>query len=318
MSNKAFQIVERKIYESSKLKFAGVDGYDVYNCSIPFLHQGQKYIFGRVEKRNEWAESFVYLFEETGKDSYEVVKDSTPYQLEDPYVMFLGNEIILGGTHVTKMSGEIESVYGYFYRGMDLKHLTYFTTGPKGMKDIRLVKLKNGKIGVFSRPRNEKIAEKYGSESMIGFAVIDRIEDLNAEVIVNAKYIHGIFENGQWGGCNQAYLFDNGKIGVIGHLSDKIYDEKGNEILSYKNISFVFNPETYGVEDLKIIATRADYPDGPAKMPNLVDCAFTSGIEMEKDGKVNLYSGIGDCEEGRILIENPFANFGNIVSLLEF
>ena len=26
MSNKAFQIVERKIYESSKLKFAGVDG----------------------------------------------------------------------------------------------------------------------------------------------------------------------------------------------------------------------------------------------------------------------------------------------------
>ena len=53
-------------------------------------------------------------------------------------------------------------------------------------------------------------------------------------------------------------------------------------------------------------------------MPNLVDCAFTSGIEMEKDGKVNLYSGIGDCEEGRILIENPFANFGNIVSLLEF
>ena len=28
MSNKAFQIVERKIYESSKLKFAGVDGYD--------------------------------------------------------------------------------------------------------------------------------------------------------------------------------------------------------------------------------------------------------------------------------------------------
>ena len=57
MSNKAFQIVERKIYESSKLKFAGVDGYDVYNCSIPFLHQGKKYIFGRVEKRNEWAES---------------------------------------------------------------------------------------------------------------------------------------------------------------------------------------------------------------------------------------------------------------------
>ena len=318
MSNKIFQTVERKIFESTKLQFVGVEGYDVYNCSIPFWHKGKKYMFGRVEKRDEWAESFVYLFEETAKDRYEVVKESTPYQLEDPYVMFLDDEIILGGTHVTKMSGEIEAVYGYFYRGTDLKRLTYFTTGPKGMKDIRLVKLKNGKIGVFSRPRNEKIAEEYGSESMIGFAVIDSIEDLNADVIANAEYIHGVFENGQWGGCNQAYLLENGKVGIIGHLSDKISDEKGNEILSYKNISFVFDPETFGVEDLKIIATRGDYPDGLAKVPNLVDCAFTSGIELENDGKVNLYSGIGDCEEGRILIENPFADAGNIMSPSEF
>lgn len=318
MSNKVFRTAERKIFESTKLQFTGVEGYDVYNCSIPFRHKGEKYIFGRVEKRDEWAESFVYLFKETAKDRYEVVKESTPYQLEDPYVMFLDDEIILGGTHVTKMSGEIESVYGYFYRGTDLKRLTYFTTGPKGMKDIRLVKLKNGKIGVFSRPRNKKIAEKYGSESMIGFTVIDSIEELNADVIANAEYIHGIFENGQWGGCNQAYLLENGKLGIIGHLSDKISDEKGNEILSYKNISFIFDPETYGVEDLKIIATRGDYPDGPAKVPNLVDCAFTSGIELVEDGKADLYSGIGDCEEGRILIENPFADAGNIVSLTEF
>ena len=318
MSNKVFKTEERTILESSKLKFTGVEGYDVYNCSVPFTHKGKKYIFGRVEKREKWAESFVYLFEQTAKDTYAVVKDSMPYQLEDPYVMFLGEEIILGGTHVTKMAGEIDSVYGYFYRGTDLNRLTYFTTGPKGMKDIRLVQLANGKIGVFSRPRNESIAKEYGSESMIGFAVIDCIEDLNEDVIANAKYIHGIFENGQWGGCNQAYLLDNGKVGVIGHLSDKLYDEKGNEILSYKNISFVFDTETYEVEDLKVIATRADYPEGPAKMPSLVDCAFTSGIEMAEDGKVNLYSGIGDCEEGRVLIANPFADAGKIVNSLEF
>ena len=37
-------------------------------------------------------------------------------------------------------------------------------------------------------------------------------------------------------------------------------------------------------------------------------CAFTSGIVMRQDGKVDLYSGIGDTEVGRIVIDYPFAN----------
>lgn len=314
MTDKLFEKFETKIYEKNKLKFNGVDGYDVYNCSMPFTFKGKEYIFGRVEKRAEWAESFIYLFEKTGRDEYTVAEGSRYYQLEDPYVTVLGDEIILGGTHVTKMCGDIESVYGYFYRGTDLTDLKYFTTGPKGMKDIRLVELSDGRVGVFSRPRSEKIAKLYGSESMIGFAVIDSIDDLNADVIENAELIKGIFENGQWGGCNQAYLFDNGKIGVIGHLSDRIEDENHNEILSYKNISFVFDPQTCQAEDLKIIAVRGDYPEGPAKIPALVDCAFTSGIIPMEDGLVSLYSGIGDCEEGRIVIDNPFENRGTIIS----
>ncbi|NCB93120.1 MAG: DUF1861 family protein [Clostridia bacterium] len=294
------------ILESSKLTFHGVDGYDVYNCSIPFIYDGKIYMFGRVEKREEWAESFVFLFEKCGEDEYSLVEESHQYQLEDPYVTFIHGELILGGTHVTKIRGEIDSVYGYFYRGDDLMNMKYFTMGPRGMKDIRLVQLSNGRIGVFSRPKNKDISQTYGSESMIGFAVIDDINELCPEVIENAHYIHGIFENGQWGGCNQAYLLESGAIGVIGHLSERLTDTLGNEILSYKNISFIFHPDTFEVEDLRLIAERSSYPDGPAKLPNLVDCAFTSGIEMREDGNVNLYSGIGDCEEGRVVIPDPF------------
>lgn len=303
-----------KIYEAALLKFSGVEGYDVYNCSIPFIYHGNTYIFGRVEKRNLWADSYVFLFRKVDEDVYECVSESRQYQLEDPYVFIWHDEIILGGTHITKEHGEVKSFCSYFYRGKDLMNLHYFATGADNMKDVRLVLLPNDKIGVFSRPRNNAILAEFGSESMIGFATIKDINELDAVVINNAEYIPGIFENGQWGGCNQAYLLDNGKVGVIGHLSNRIKDENGNELLSYKNISFLFDPTEKKANGLRVLATRSDYPEGPAKMPNLVDCAFTSGIELRADGKVNLYSGIGDCEEGRVVIDNPFCKEGAMIS----
>ena len=60
----------KHIYESSLIRFIGVDGFDVYNCSVPFIYNGKKHIYGRVEKREEWANSHVRLFVETGKNEF--------------------------------------------------------------------------------------------------------------------------------------------------------------------------------------------------------------------------------------------------------
>lgn len=303
----------KHIYESTKLTFHGAEGYDVYNCSIPFEWKGKKYIFGRVERRGEWARSWVRLFENTGKDHWTLVPDTMIYQLEDPYVSVIGDNMVLGGTHVRYKQSEIDTYYGYFYKGTDLNDLYYFTTGPDFMKDIRLVSMKNGKIGVFSRPRNEEIHKKYGSESVVGFAIINSLEELTADIIENAPVVPGLFQKDEWGGCNQCYCLDSGLIGVIGHKSYKEVNAEGLEILSYLNISFVMDIASREVEDMKIIGTRSCYPSGPAKRPNLVDCAFTSGIVMREDGKADLYSGIGDAEEGRIVIDYPFEGYGRIV-----
>jgi hypothetical protein len=182
------------------------------------------------------------------------------------------------------------------------------------MKDIRLVELSDNKIGVFSRPRSEEIRALHGSESIIGFTVINDINELNAEIIDNATKIDELFEDDEWGGCNQCYYLDSGKIGVIGHKCYKRIDDKGMEILVYMNISFIYDMEGHKAIDVKIIGTRNSYPDGPAKKQTLVDCAFTSGIVMREDGKVDLYSGIGDTEVGRIVIDYPFEGYGKIIS----
>lgn len=296
-----------RVYESALLTFKGVDGFDVYNCSIPFTWNGRSYIYGRVEKRDEWARSWVRLFEKTGKDEYTAVSGSMIYQLEDPYIQFIGDEIVMGGTHVVKERGEIRTLYGYFYRGTDLEDMAYFTTGPDMMKDIRLVPLKDGRIGVFSRPRGKQVEEKFGSGSVIGFAIIKDLNELTADVIENAEVIGNLFGWGEWGGCNQCYLLKDGRIGVIGHKCFTETDADGIDQAVYMNVAFIFDPETHKATEPEIIATRGSYPAFVAKKPNLKDCAFTSGMVLREDGKVDLYSGVGDAAEGRVVIDNPFA-----------
>lgn len=305
---------EKKVYESAKLKFRGVDGYDVYNSSIPFFWKGKKYIYGRIERREEWARSWVRLFEETSKDEWTIVPNDMIYQLEDPYITIINDEVILGGTHVRMKQEKIDTYYGYFYKGKNLHDLRYFTTGPEYMKDIRLVELEDNKVGVFSRPRGDEVRALHGSEAIIGFTVINNINELNAEIINCATKIEGLFEDDEWGGCNQCYYLDSGKIGVIGHKCYKQIDKNNMEILVYLNVSFVFDIECHKALDVKIIGTRSSYPKGPSKSLSLVDCAFTAGIDMREDGKVDLYSGIGDTEVGRIVIDYPFEGYGKIIS----
>ncbi len=297
-------------FKATKLTFKGVEGFDVYNCSQPFMWEDKAYIFGRIEHHDEWMRSWIRLFTKTGQDEWTLVPDSTLYQLEDPYLAIIKDELVFGGTHVRVKQSELDTYYGYFYKGTEIDNLYYFTTGPDYMKDIRLVELASGKIGVFSRPRSQEILKQHGSESMIGFTIIDSIQELNDEVIEHAPLIEGLFSDGEWGGCNQAFLLDSGKIGVLGHVS---YQDETSEQTVYANMSFVFDPETRNVADYKIIATRASYPAGPAKKPHLQQVAFTSGMVDLKDGTAELYSGIGDCEEGKVIIDYPFKDYGKMV-----
>jgi len=296
------------IHERALLRFHGVDAYDVYNCSIPFVWEGKEYIYGRVERREDFANSTAWLFEKVGEDEYAPVPGSMIYPLEDPFVQVIHGEMILGGTHVRKSKGEIDEFHGYFYRGRDLSWLDHFTCGPANMKDIRLVELPDGRIGVFSRHRSKEVEKEYGAEAVVGYAVIDTIDQLDEEVITTAKVIPGLFANKEWGGCNQCYMLKDGRIGVIGHRSYEEVDEDGINQLVYLNVSFIFDPATHTASDMKIIGDKKCYPATEAMRDDLKDCAFTSGIVMRQDGKADLYSGLGDVTEGRITIDAPFGD----------
>lgn len=302
------------IYESAKLTFNGVDGYDVYNCSVPFWHEGRFYLYGRVEKLEDWSRSRVFLFENTGPDEWTRVANSMIYQLEDPNIALVGGKLVLGGVFVYYEKGRVCGLQNMFYRGTDLEDMYYFTMGPMNMKDIRLVELPDHRIGVFSRPRNDEVLKRFGSYSAMGFTVINDIDELCGEVIDNAPYIPELFGEGEWGGANQAYYLESGKIGIIGHKSYKTEDGTPIGLQHYLTVSFVFDMEKHRMVDEKIIATRGCFPDFRAKRPFVADCSFPSGIVMREDGRCDLYSGIGDSAEGRAVIDYPFEGYGAIVN----
>ena len=57
------------------------------------------------------------------------------------------------------------------------------------------MQLRDGRVGVFSRPRSRRIAHQYGSEAVVGFAVIDSIDELDVRrygVIVSSGARRGL------------------------------------------------------------------------------------------------------------------------------
>jgi len=296
-------------FMGAKMTFAGSDGYTVYNPSIPFIFRGNRYIFGRVEKLELWADSKVYLFVEENGIWNRCLRFGE-LKIEDPFIAFIKGEIILGGVVVEKINREIKNYYCNFYRGSDLFDLQLFARGPDSMKDIRLAELRDGRIAVFSRPRSEELREKYGSEAMMGFTVIEKIEQLNPEIIEKARLIEGVFGKDEWGGPNQLYALDSGYIGIIGHQS-YMDTASGYDRSIYVNTAYVFCPERFSVIDARILATRACFPKGGTKTRGTDDVAFTSGVVRNGKGVI-LYSGLNDCEAGYVEIEDPFKKYGGV------
>jgi hypothetical protein len=284
---------------TGKLCFENVNDRDVYNVIPPFTSANKVIVAGRVEPRDQ-EYSDVVFFEETDNTWFPVA-DAPSYELQDPFVTFIQDELVFGGVRVRDVGGELEGTT-VFYRGQDIFNLENFFCGPAGMKDIRLCDLENGKIAVFTRPRG-----KIGGLGCIGYAEINHLEDLTIDVIQAADLLETMFHPMDWGGVNEAHLLANGEIGLLAHVACFENDDKNRE-LHYYAASFIFDPISRRFRDLKILASRDQFEDGPAKRIDLTDVVFSSGL-VRVDGTTTLYAGVSDAEAHWIHIDDPFCRY---------
>ncbi len=287
-------------YKSEILSFSGVDGHDVYNISHPFDINGKRIIAGRVEKRDVWADSKVVFFEKNSH-SWHPVSEACALKLEDPFATRIDNEIILGGVEVYTENNDFHSKnIGYrtvFYKGGCFSSLGKFAQGPDKMKDIRLLKSHNEIIHVFTRPQGEGFGK-----GQIGYLEIEKVEDLKEENLSKAKIIGSLFLEHQWGGANELHLLEDGRIGVVGHIAY----EDNNRFKHYYAVTFIYDPKTHQTSPVEILATRANFPKGEFKKPELEDVVFPGGLIRNMDGSATLYAGLSDAQAGAITLPDPF------------
>lgn len=293
----------RSVVNPRPIAFLGVDGYDVYNISTPFACEGRNYIAGRVEKRDTEF-SCVRIFEKTGEDEYTaILPEMTFRNLQDPFVTFIGGELVLGGVQIVSHPLDEHRIISWqtlFFRGKTPADLQLCAVGPSCMKDIRLCELADGRVAVFSRPQG-----KIGGKGKIGFTTVPSLNDLCADTILEAVVDPSFFLEEEWGGCNEVHLLRNGLLGVMGHMA---FRTGGG--LHYNAMTFVIDPATGEHTAPRIIATRGDMTtEAFGKRPDLVDVLFTAGIVRHGDGKATLYTGVSDCQAWCAEIDDPFAAF---------
>lgn len=286
--------------KDEKLKFTGIEGKDVYNITAPFEIKGEKIIAGRVESRD--SENSKTVFFVKSDDGWVPRKNTAVYDLQDPFITRINDEIVFGGVE-TFPHPEIVGALGYrtvFYRGNDIDNLEKFAKGPDMMKDIRIIRLPKGSIGVFTRPQG-----KIGGRGKIGFIEINSLDNLNADTINSACLINGQFIDEEWGGTNELHILKNGLIGIVGHIA--CFDDEGNR--HYYSMVFTFDTVSRIASDIKIIAVRSDLMKGDAKRPDLVDVLFSGGLIRRNDGRAELYLGVSDAEAHMAIIDDPFLEY---------
>lgn len=289
--------------ESGKIRFDGVGERDVYNIAAPFRFCGETLIAGRVEPRStEYSTIMLFRCEPDGV--WRPCPGAPIFEgLQYPCVTLVDGELVLGGVRYPIELPDRRNIWRMeFYRGRTLDGITHSLTGPDMMKDIRLAGLPDGRIALFSRPHCGP-----GGRGRIGFTVVESLEALNPEVITAAPILEGQSGDTEWGGANEIHLLRKGNLGVLGHIA---WMEKG-EIRQYYAMTFEIDPNTSQAGPLSLLATRAQFPAGPAKRPDLVDVIFSGGLIRHWDGTATLFTGLSDCEAGYLRLPDPMAALEN-------
>jgi len=284
------------------LKFTGpdVEGFDVYNPTAPFDDNGILTMAARVESRNSETDTHVLFFTQKD-DTWERIPGTPSFPLQDPFITRIHGELVFGGVAYPVENNSWKTL---FYRGKTVNELTLFAEGPLTMKDIRVVELADGRVGVFTRPMGE-----IGGRGKIGFTTIDSLDELSSLDMAHAPLIEGQFGEDTWGGANEVQLLPSGLIGILGHTAMFGEDEAGNSLKIYRAMAFTFDPVKHAASEIKIIAERTDFPDGEAKRdPEIKYVVISGGGALRDDGRMDYYCGLSDVNCAKAVIDNPFVD----------
>lgn len=278
------------------VRLNGLSGHDGYNPSGPITSPSGACTYVRVEPRHEDLESWSMAFRHVGPDEW-VLDDSLPkFRLEDPFTNVIHGTVVIGGVRIVGRVHDEVMWETVFFRGTSLDDLQEFARSPLCMKDVRLVELPGGRVGVFTRPRGAA-----GGLGRIGYTEVESLDDLTTEAMLYAPLLPTQPVPEQWWGVNAVYALDDRHLGVLAHIAKW---DGGHR--HYYPIAFVFDRiERAIVREPQIIAERSCFPEYPARRDDLVDVIFPAWLDRDEG---TLIAGLSDAAIGVIAVGDPFGN----------
>jgi Protein of unknown function (DUF1861) len=278
----------------SLVTLEGIDGKDGYNPSAAFLDAGRLSTYVRVESRADEFSSWSAVFHQDGPQDWGLNDGLPMLRVQDACVSRIQGELIVGGVRILARSRTFTYFQTVFWRGDSPANLTEFARGPLQMKDIRLVDLENGKIGVFTRPMGGE-----AGRGKVGYTEVDGLTELTPEKMANAELLDVQPIDEHWWGTNAIYRLGDGRLGVLGHVAMFRSPHK-----HYYPFACVLDMHDRRIIDgPHIIAERSSFPPAPAKRDDLEDVVFPAWFDR---GKGMLYAGLSDSSVGMLPIDDPF------------
>lgn len=305
----------RKIFQQGGYPIGPQTRIDAYNPSSEFINPPNTYMAYRVQPdqdasgvQDEFGSKTVIAKNIEGKWQLQDVV----FDLEDPFVTEIDGVNYFGGVRLQRDDqGKLQHYETVIYKGKTIPELkeNLWIVGPKRMKDIRMLKQQNGKIGWYTRPQGEK-----GGLGNIGYTEMspEEFSTLSSEEIKSrleeAPLLPIRFPEDEWGGVNQAQIVTDENSPYYGMnlllVHQAMKDEK--EKRHYYPKVVVHDPATGDIYDFGINAERPDFPDGPSRNgDDLQGVVFPGSLKIIDSNWAELTAGTSDKEIAERIIPNP-------------
>jgi hypothetical protein len=272
----------------------GLTNRDGYNPSNPVPDGAHPFTYVRVEPPQDEFDSWSVPFRQLAFDRWELDERLPRLRLQDPFVAVVDGTLVVGGVRIVDPTPGRVLWETVFLRGASLDTLSEFACGPILMKDIRLIEVESGIIGVFTRPLGGK-----AGRGQIGYAEVSSLDELTTAVMAGADLLDTQPIPEHWWGANAVYRLDGDNLGVLGHIA-----KFERFTRHYYPIAFVFDRRDRRiVREPEIIADRSCFPPHRAKRVDLEDVIFPAWIDRQRGA---LCGGLSDAAIGVVAIEDPF------------
>ncbi|MBI2285684.1 DUF1861 family protein [Candidatus Saccharibacteria bacterium] len=305
------------------LDFGTPPKVDVYNSSAPIkVDGGEPMVIIREEDGDQFSSQNHFFRYNSGAKFRREPNISNLSELslgwicQDPATAYVQSNWVITQVEVDPASLNNPSqdvrLHSAIYAGKKLDSLSLISRSPDNMKGVRLVELKDSRVGVFTRPQH-RFDPARGGLGKIGFTVFESLSQISSDALAAAPLIPDLFseDDTEWRGVNDVSLLPNGELAVLAHQArfekSHIPDSRG-----YYPLFFTFNPESYQVDHQQILATLDDFRFNGQVKPKTpdVDNVFYPSALLFPNGDIrSSYAGlIGGAKDSRMAadyIPNP-------------